>query len=564
MNWSLRRKLLAAFGLDILLILTLGVFALNQISIMNDSATFVTQHTIPSLNTTEQINYTINRYRTLQLEYQVNTSSADKQRIERDMVGLETRMQQLFATYDPLTTTSTEQEALDRVRQRWFDFVHANNTRFLPAARESNTGSVQPAFNRLTPLYEDLLVAAQALSSETQRQATESLSVVEQTYQQVRLFILTDTGLTIIVSSVVGLALASTIARRVRQLTSATVAVAEGDLTQRVVLLGSDELTLLGTNFNEMVRRLGEQRELLEQQNAELQQSLARQEQLTHDLIQRTEAEQAAVQAKAAAEAASQAKSMFLATMSHELRTPLNAMLGYTQVMRIEAQIAGQHELVNQFDRMGNAGRHLLTIINNMLDFSKIEAGKMELDRMPVALEPLLRETAAIIEPLAQERGNRLILEIAPDLGILEGDASKLRQMLFNLLANAAKFTEHGHITLCAARQTDSAGNTIVTFAVADTGIGITPEQIGRLFQPFSQAHAGITRRYGGTGLGLALTRQLSQLMGGDIGVESTPGQGSCFTIWLPAASQPHTLLQPLAMHAKNDQQPDHPHAVSR
>jgi signal transduction histidine kinase len=293
-----------------------------------------------------------------------------------------------------------------------------------------------------------------------------------------------------------------------------------------------------------MVVRLRNQRSLLEQRNTELRTSLSRQEQLTTDLVVRKEAEEAAYRAKAEAEAISQSKSRFLATMSHELRTPLNAILGYAQVLQLEAAISGQNENVPHLERIGVAGRHLLTIINNVLDFSKIEAGKMELDLSDIDVRQLADETLAIIGPLACERGNRVFLECGA-IGTMWTDAAKLRQILFNLLSNAVKFTEHGTITLQVWRDVaiDSESVPVMCFEVVDTGIGISPEQQQRLFQPFAQADASIMRSYGGTGLGLALTRELCELLGGEISLASMLNQGTTFTVRLPVEPKTNRVL---------------------
>jgi signal transduction histidine kinase len=261
----------------------------------------------------------------------------------------------------------------------------------------------------------------------------------------------------------------------------------------------------------------------------------------------RKAAEEAAYRAKAEAEAASQAKSRFLATISHELRTPLNAILGYAQVLQIEATLAGMQTILPHLERIGVAGRHLMSVINNVLDFSKIEAGKMELDLAVIDVRRIADESIAIIAPLADERSNRLELICDPGVGTIWSDPGKLRQILFNLLANAAKFTEHGTITLRVTRDADVGAQSEknhpiqresgwVCFRISDTGIGMTPEQQQRLFQPFVQADAAITRSYGGTGLGLALSRQLCELLEGQISMESELGQGTTFTVRLPVS----------------------------
>jgi GAF domain-containing protein/CheY-like chemotaxis protein len=244
-------------------------------------------------------------------------------------------------------------------------------------------------------------------------------------------------------------------------------------------------------------------------------------------------------------EVASRHKSEFLANMSHELRTPLNAIIGYSEMLQEDAADLGAERFVADLQKIHASGRHLLELINAVLDLSKIEAGKMDLYLETFDIRGLARDIAAVIQPLAEKNANRLEVRAGEDLGTMHADLTKVRQSVFNLLSNACKFTERGTVALAVARETDDAGEWI-TFAVSDTGIGLTPEQIGRLFQEFSQAEASTTRRYGGTGLGLALSRRLCQMMGGEITVTSAPGEGSTFTIRLPAAVS-ETKAEPAA-----------------
>jgi signal transduction histidine kinase len=228
---------------------------------------------------------------------------------------------------------------------------------------------------------------------------------------------------------------------------------------------------------------------------------------------------------------ASQHKSQFLANMSHELRTPLNAIIGVSEMLREDAEALKQD--TEPLDRVLGAARHLLVLINDILDLSKIEAGRMELQLETFPLRPLIDDVIKTIEPLAAKNGNQLAVHCDGAIGTMHADQMRLRQALLNLMSNANKFTERGTICI-AARQQQGGSRDWVTISVSDTGIGMTTEQMGKLFQEFSQADASTTRKYGGTGLGLVISRRFCQMMGGDITVASEPGRGSTFTIRLP------------------------------
>jgi signal transduction histidine kinase len=228
---------------------------------------------------------------------------------------------------------------------------------------------------------------------------------------------------------------------------------------------------------------------------------------------------------------ASQHKSQFLANMSHELRTPLNAIIGVSEMLREDAEALKQD--TEPLDRVLGAGRHLLALINDILDLSKIEAGRMELALTTFAPAPLIDDVVKTIEPLAAKNSNSVSVNCDTAIGTMHADQMRLRQALLNLLSNANKFTDHGSITI-DARQGQENGRDWITLGVTDTGIGMTAEQLGKLFQEFSQASTTTASKYGGTGLGLVISRRFCQMMGGDITVESEPGHGSTFTIRLP------------------------------
>jgi PAS domain S-box-containing protein len=234
------------------------------------------------------------------------------------------------------------------------------------------------------------------------------------------------------------------------------------------------------------------------------------------------------------AEAANLAKSQFLANMSHELRTPLNAIIGYSEMLQEEAEDQGNDSVLPDLRKIQQAGKHLLSLINDVLDLSKIEAGKMELHLEPFDIRGLVNDVGTTVEPMVARNANRLELVLADDLGVMHSDPVKARQVLLNLLSNAAKFTEGGIITL-AVERTNFDGEPTVVFRVSDTGVGMTAEQIERIFEAFAQADATVSRKYGGTGLGLTITRRFCQMLGGDVKVESEPGKGSTFTAWMRA-----------------------------
>ncbi|WP_119460029.1 response regulator [Rhodospirillaceae bacterium SYSU D60014] len=245
---------------------------------------------------------------------------------------------------------------------------------------------------------------------------------------------------------------------------------------------------------------------------------------------------------------ATQAKSQFLANMSHELRTPLNAVIGIAEMLLEDAVDMGQDDLIEPLQRISRAGKHLLDLINDILDLSKIEAGKLELHPENLDVGTLIQEAAATVQPLAERNGNRLVIRCQDDIDGMYADLTRVRQIVLNLLSNACKFTENGSVTLEASRSMSETGDWI-TIAVSDTGIGMTDEHLGRLFQEFTQADSTTTRKYGGTGLGLVITRHLCQRMGGAIDVASRPGAGSTFTVRLPARqeTQPATLSDAVA-----------------
>ncbi len=335
----------------------------------------------------------------------------------------------------------------------------------------------------------------------TGQSSTVVAAIQEGTASTIQSTMLTMAGFFVI--ALIGAAAVSVrITRPIRALVASTQNVANGDLTTRLSVPSKDEFGLLASSFNQMMEQLRVQRARIDQ-------------------------------ARVIAEQANRAKSEFLANMSHELRTPLTAIIGYTDLLRIRAQ---QHNTIeiSDVDNIGRAGNHLLALINDILDLSKIEAGKMDLDLSAFKVAPLIDDLLVTIQPLTEKNNNTLVVRCDELIGSMYSDATKVRQILLNLLSNATKFTESGTITLKASRERIDETEWLV-FKVADTGIGMTSEQADRLFETFMQADASTTRKYGGTGLGLALSQRLCGLMGGEISVLSEPGIGSTFTVRLPA-----------------------------
>jgi len=321
------------------------------------------------------------------------------------------------------------------------------------------------------------------------------------------------------------------------------------DFSVRVPQSSTDEIGTLIASFNSMLATIQQRSADLNAARISLEDANATLEKKVHE---RTAELGSALMT---AREASHAKSSFLAKMSHELRTPLNAIIGYSELLSEDSDSPAVKDDLN---KILSAARHLLGLINDVLDLSKIEAGKMDLYIEPLDLWTVVQEVAGLVAPLCEKRNNKLVVVCDDAIGMVHADATKLRQILLNLLSNASKFTDAGQITMKATRA-PLAGEDWIQIDVVDNGIGMTPEESGRLFQAFTQADASTASKYGGTGLGLAICRQFARIMGGDVTIESEPGAGSTFTLRMPArvrrpraaANTPHASDNSAATLAK-------------
>lgn len=320
-------------------------------------------------------------------------------------------------------------------------------------------------------------------------------------------------AISICISGLISYQLFQIISKPIARLQVATQSMSEGSFDTIVMVESDDEIGHLSMTFNTMMQKLKSTYEELQDKITQLEDSEAK---LT--------------QSKKIAEEANRAKSVFLANMSHELRTPLNAIIGYSEMLEEEAEDLGEQSFISDLSKIKKAGKHLLGLINDILDISKIEAGRMELYIEEIDIQAMVVDIVNTVSPLIERNHNHVQVNCSSDIGKMKADLTKLRQNLFNLMSNASKFTENGLITVTVLRKDEW-----IYFQVRDTGIGMSSEQLQKIFQPFTQADGSTTRKYGGTGLGLSITQHFCRMMGGEITAKSLIGRGSTFIMRLPS-----------------------------
>ena len=483
-------KLLAAFLAIAMLLIMVGAVGLNALSGVHQRAEELVK-----------LQRKIEAYRQVQHDTTTQLYSVASALLSADERTLSSTLRQLNQfgyDVDRLQFVAKDEvELLGRFRQDYDRFIEIATrvVEMIRSGRAAEARDLQAA--QAAPLADRLERLTNQLVNKAEADMVAGIEASTQAYSNAQFVVIAFALASIALALGLGYAISWSLIGPVKEIEARLNQLAAGDFTQRVHVANRDELGALAANVNRMCDELGR-------------------------LYQQIEA-------------ASQHKSEFLASMSHELRTPLNAIIGLTEMLVANAARFGTDKAQEPLRRVNAAGTHLLGLINEVLDLSKIEAGKLELNPEPVNLARLIDEVIGTAGQLAEKNKNRLVVDGAGNLGPLTTDPMRLKQILLNLLSNACKFTKQGEVALHVRKVVD--GHNWIEFAVADSGIGMTAEQQAKLFQDFTQADSLTARRYGGTGLGLALSRKLARMMGGDVTVTSEPGKGSVFTVRLPGGA---------------------------
>jgi signal transduction histidine kinase len=497
-------KLLAAFLTIVALLVITGAGALRELSGVNER----TEELI-------KLQRKIEAYRQVQHDTTGQLYSVASALVSSDERTLDSTLRQLNQfgyDVDRLEfVAKDEAELIDQFRRDYNRFIEVvtNVVELIRGGRTAEARETQ--LQQATPLADQLERLTNQLVNKAEADMVAGIEASSHAYTDAQWIVISFALGSIALALALGYAISWSVLGPVKEIGTQLDKVAAGDFSRRVHVINRDELGALAADVNRMSEDLGRLYERLE--------------------------------------SFSKNKSQFLASMSHELRTPLNAIIGLTEMMVSNAPRFGTEKAQEPLRRVHRAGTHLLGLINQVLDLSKIEAGKLELSPETVNLAPLLEDVVGTGRQLAEQNKNRLVVESPDNLGSLTVDPMRLRQILLNLLSNACKFTKQGEVALRVKRVVD--GRSWIEIAVADTGIGMTPDQQAKLFEEFTQADSSTARQYGGTGLGLAITRKLARMMGGDVTVKSEPGKGSVFTVRLPggvpkdAAVAPHRPVQP-------------------
>jgi signal transduction histidine kinase len=484
-------KLLAAFLTIVALLVIIGAGGLRELSGVNER----TEELI-------KLQRKIEAYRQVQHDTTGQLYSVASALVSSDERTLDSTLRQLNQfgyDVDRLEfVAKDEAELIDQFRRDYNRFIEVvtNVVEVIRGGRTAEARDTQ--LQQATPLADQLERLTNQLVNKAEADMVAGIEASSHAYTHAQWIVMSFALGSIALALALGYAISWSVLGPVKEIETQLDKVAAGDFSRRVHVINRDELGALAADVNRMSEELGRLYEQLE--------------------------------------TFSKNKSQFLASMSHELRTPLNAIIGLTEMMVTNAARFGTEKALEPLRRVNAAGTHLLSLINEILDLSKIEAGKLELNPESVNLPRLIDEVIGTAEQLAEKNHNRLIVEAHENLGTLTADAMRLKQILLNLLSNACKFTKEGEVALRVRNVAD--GRDWVELAVADTGIGLTAEQQAKLFQEFTQADSLTARRYGGTGLGLALSRKLARMMGGDVTVASEPGKGSVFTVRLPGGAE--------------------------